>query len=58
MGTKSGRELSVEKVQAALEEANGSVTTAARLLGCSRPTVYDWIRRHEIVRTIKPTVAS
>lgn len=52
MGT--GKGLTVEKVQAALEQANGSVTEAARLLGCSRPTVYDWIRRGQIVRVVRP----
>jgi transcriptional regulator of acetoin/glycerol metabolism len=54
MGTRTGTELSVDRVKAALEQANGSVTEAARILGCSRPTVYDWIRRHEIVRVIRP----
>jgi len=46
--------LTVEKVRDALEQANGSVTKAARILGCSRPTVYDWIRRGQIVRVVRP----
>ena len=50
--------LTVEKVQVALEEANGSVAEAARILGVSRVTVYDWIHRHGIVRVIKPRQAA
>lgn len=49
--------MTVEKVQAALEEANGSVTKAARILGVSRPTVYEWIERGRIERVIRPTKA-
>lgn len=40
--------LTEEKVRAALELANGSVTKAAKLLGCSRQTVYDWMRSRGI----------
>jgi transcriptional regulator of acetoin/glycerol metabolism len=40
--------LTVEKVRAALELSNGSVTAAAKLLGCSRQTVYDWMHSREI----------
>lgn len=45
-----------DKVRAALELANGSVTEAARLLGCSRQTVYEWMTREQIViaRVVQP----
>ena len=46
--------LTVERVRDALEEANGSVKRAAQILGCSRPTVYDWIHKHDIERVIRP----
>lgn len=51
MGT--GKELTVDKVRAALDQCNGSVTEAARLLGVSRPTIYDWMRRGQLVRVIR-----
>lgn len=47
--------LTAERVRAALEEAGGSPTKAARILGCSRTTVYDWMRKHsiEIARVVR-----
>jgi transcriptional regulator of acetoin/glycerol metabolism len=43
-------------VRDALEQADGSPTRAARILGVSRPTVYRLMERHgiELERRIKP----
>jgi len=50
MGTKAGTpELTAEKIRAALELTDYSVTAAARVLGVSRQTVHARMRRHGIV---------
>lgn len=48
--------LSEERVRAALEEAEGSPTRAARLLGVGRQTVIYWIRTRkiEVRRVVMP----
>jgi two-component system NtrC family response regulator len=45
-----------QAVREALEQAEGSPTRAARILGVSRPTVYRLMERHgiEVERRIKP----
>lgn len=43
-----GDELTHEKVQRALEEANGNVTAAAQLLNRDRTTVHRFMRAHHI----------
>jgi len=44
-----------QAVREALEEAGGSPTRAARILGVSRPTVYRLMERHgiEVQRVVK-----
>lgn len=37
--------LTIDKVQAALEQTNGNVSAAARLLKVSRVTLHKWKRR-------------
>lgn len=37
--------LTEQKVRAALDLTDGSPTAAAKLLGCSRQNVYEWMRR-------------
>ena len=48
--------LSEESVRAALEQADGSPTGAARLLGVGRGTVIYWIRTRkiEVRRVVMP----
>ena len=45
---ESRQPLTVERVRAALVAADGSVTRAAKDLGVSRQTVYDWMDKHSI----------
>lgn len=40
--------LTVEKVRAALTEADGSPKGAAAILGVSRQTIHKWMNRHDI----------
>lgn len=40
--------LTVERVRAALIAADGSPSKAAEILGVSRQTVHDWMRKHDI----------
>ena len=43
-----GDDLTHQRVQAALEEAQGNVTAAARLLSRDRTTVHRFMRDHRI----------
>lgn len=49
-------EASEKALRDALEQAGGSPTKAARILGVTRPTVYRLMDRHhiEVERRIKP----
>lgn len=40
--------LTVEAVRAALIAANGSPKAAGELLGVSRQTIHDWMKKHDI----------
>lgn len=44
--------LTVEQVTAALTEAQGSPTRAARILGVTRNTVLYWIRTRKLSRSV------
>jgi len=53
--------LTVEKVRAALIVGNGSPTKAAAVLGVSRQTIHDWMKKHHIVverRVVERTVVT
>ena len=40
----------VEQITKAIQDANGILTVAARKLGCSRSTVYNYIDRYKAVK--------
>jgi hypothetical protein len=46
------RHFTVEEVAAALEKSHGLVSFAARLLGCYRSTVYEYLKRHPHLKDI------
>ena len=46
----SGWRYSPEQVIAAIEQAQGNVSAAARVLGCSRPTIRRYVARYAAVR--------
>jgi hypothetical protein len=50
--TKGWRQFTVDEVAAALEKSHGLVSFAARLLGCNRSTVYEYLNRHPHLRNI------
>lgn len=51
-----GDELTHERVQRALEEANGNVTEAARILNRHRTSVHRFMREHHITVTRQAVV--
>ena len=54
-------DLTPEKVRVALIAADGSPKGAAAILGVSRQTVHDWMRKHDIRverRVVKVEAAS
>ncbi len=46
----SPQEYTAAEVIAAIEAAEGVIVTAAKILGCSRPTVYDYVDRYVTVK--------
>src|SRR5581483_9763872 len=46
------REHTKEEVQRALEQSRGLVSVAAKILGCSRPTVYAYLDRYPELRSV------
>jgi ActR/RegA family two-component response regulator len=51
-----GDRLTHERVQRTLEEANGNVTAAARLLNRDRTTLHRFMREHHITVTRQAVV--
>jgi hypothetical protein len=49
--------LSVKKVEAALRESKGFVTFAAKKLGCTYQTVYNYIKRHQSLQAVMEAVS-
>ncbi|MBU1065372.1 helix-turn-helix domain-containing protein [bacterium] len=47
---KSKEIFSVEQVVVAIEKAHGIKSQAARLLGCNRQTITNYIDRHEVIK--------
>jgi hypothetical protein len=50
--TKGWRQFTVDEVAAALEKSHGLVSFAARLLGCNRSTVYEYLKRYPYLKEI------
>jgi hypothetical protein len=48
----SNEKYSPEKIIEAMRASRGMIATAARLLGCSRQTVYDAIARHPEINSV------
>jgi hypothetical protein len=50
--THSNEKYSAAKIMEALRASRGMIATAARLLGCTRQTIYDAIARHPEINTV------
>jgi len=50
MGRK--RRFTARQVVEALEEARGIVSDAATILGCTRATVYNYIKRYQSIKRV------
>ncbi len=49
---RSNEKYSQVKIMEALQASRGMIATAARLLGCSRQTIYDAIARHPEINAV------
>ena len=52
IGTRSNEKYSPTKIIEALILSRGLIASAARLLGCTRQTIYDAIGRHPDINTV------
>ena len=50
--TRSNEKYSPEKIIEALKATRGMIATAARVLGCSRQTIYESIARHPEINAV------